>query len=49
MSKKPIILKDKYDVSGSEIGYTRPLFDENGDWVMNLEITKEEWNERNKG
>jgi hypothetical protein len=47
MDNKPIILKDTYEVSASKVAYTKPLFDENGDWVINMVITKEEWdNER---
>jgi len=42
----PIILKDTYEVSASKVAYTKPLFDENGYWVINMEITKEEWYER---
>lgn len=45
MKSRGIILKDTYEVSASEVAYTKPLFDENGNWVMNIIITKEEWDE----
>ena len=43
MDNKPIILKDTYEVSASKVAYTKPLFDENGDQVINMVITKKEW------
>ena len=48
MENKPIILKDKYDVSASKIQFTMPLFDDKGNWVIDYVITEEEWNERTR-
>ncbi len=39
----PIILKDRYDVLVSEIGYREPILDEYGNLVHYKEITKEEY------
>jgi hypothetical protein len=38
-----IILKDTYEGNASEITYTKPLFDRDGNWVINMEISKEEY------
>jgi len=40
--KPSLIIKDRYDVNVSEMAYTTPLFNKEGEWVMNMEITKEE-------
>ena len=45
-SNSPIILKDSYDVDVSEIVYTMPLFDDEGNFIINYIITKEKWDER---
>jgi hypothetical protein len=46
--KPSLIIKDRYDVKISEMAYSVPLYSKKGEYVMDLRVTKEEYEEKYK-
>ena len=47
MASKMVLFKDSYEASASKLVYVKPLFDKDGNWVINMEITREEYEKNN--